>query len=192
MNDYLLHFGVKGMKWGVRKAPDRPIGIRRKRRGIISEFVNLRRKKTSRPTRPKSKPVQDLSKKPIKKMTDAELSKRIDRLSQEKRLRDLQNATSPVSKGHSIIKEVLTNSLKTTAQNVITQQATKRVNALVDKQFGDPTKTHDDALKRASAREKEAKAEALEFKNEVTRNNYYDEQIRKKRAAKVSGRHVRW
>jgi len=52
--DYLMHYGVKGMKWGVRKDPVTDGDIRRKRAELIKQAPNSdgsRRSTSSAPTK---------------------------------------------------------------------------------------------------------------------------------------------
>lgn len=38
MSDYLIHYGVKGMKWGVRKADDRPALSRSQKKSLKESY----------------------------------------------------------------------------------------------------------------------------------------------------------
>lgn len=188
MNDYLMHHGVPGMKWGVRKTPERssrPFFKRKKK--VSNQFRFLRR----RPTKPRTQTSRNLSKREIKNMSDEDLNKQVNRLQQEQKLQNLQNQTR--QKGKSMIAEILTNSAKTTLQNVITQQATKRINGTIDKRFGDPTKDkYDQLLKQASAREKNANARAQELENFEKERKIRDrEEDRRFRAVAARAKHAK-
>lgn len=193
MNDYLMHYGVPGMKWGVRKTPERsPRPFFKRKKKISNQFRFLRR----RPTKPRTAIVKQksLSNKNIKKMTDNEISNQINRLEQERKLQTLRDQTKTTKqKGKSLIAEVLSNSAKTTLQNVITQQATKRINGAIDKRFGDPTKDkYDQLLKQASAREKNANARAQQLANfEKERKIREQQEDRKFRAVVSRAKHAR-
>lgn len=87
MNDiFLEHFGVKGQKWGVRKA-----------RGDRSSFRD----------RAKAKKLGDLP--DIKKMSDADLRAAVSRLQLEKQFRELSKPPSNTFKAHGskFAKDVL-------------------------------------------------------------------------------------
>lgn len=193
MNDYLIHYGVPGMKWGVRKAPERsPRPFFRRKKKVSNQYRFLRR----RPSRSKEVTTKSksLSNKNIKKMSDSEISNQINRLEQERKLQTLRSQTQTTQqRGKSIIAEILSNSARNTLQNVITQQATKRINGAIDKRFGDPTKDkYDQLLKQASAREKNANARAQQLENfEKERKIREREEDRKFRAVAARAKHAK-
>lgn len=86
-SDYFAHYGVKGMKWGVRH--DKPSsGIRKKASATISKAKaerNRRKKAEFARRSPERKSVDTIraSKKKAKYMTDAELKTAINRLNLE-------------------------------------------------------------------------------------------------------------
>lgn len=76
-SDYLIHYGVKGMKWGVRRHKDKTTNNKRSSRKAKREEnrkVRTDRKKASRNRR---------------KLSDKELNDRIKRLENEKKLKKL-------------------------------------------------------------------------------------------------------
>lgn len=86
---YLEHYGVKGMKWGVRK--DRTTSSssreRRKPRNLIKE----RRRAKLNARSDERKDLDKLRKtKKVYEMTDAELKRAIGRMSLEKRYKELE------------------------------------------------------------------------------------------------------
>ncbi len=101
-NDYIAHYGVKGMKWGIRKTPeelgrnrlvlDKGSKIASDAKNAIQEIDKIRK------TAKKSDPQ-------IKKMTDDELRRRINRLNMERQYSQL---TQPeISKGASYVSSIL-------------------------------------------------------------------------------------
>lgn len=111
MNDALIHYGVKGMKWGVR-----------------------RKKKTApvESTAPKKK---------ISEMSDAELQKKIDRFNLEKRYKEALASTMPPPKEKSRAKKLVEDILYNSASNIGTQAVTyvmgKGANTLLKQIFND-------------------------------------------------------
>lgn len=90
--DYLMHFGVKGQKWGVRKA-----------RGDRSAF-----KKRAKANLP------DLS-----KMSNEDLKAAVGRMQLEKQFRDLSKATQPKKAGVDFAKGILKDVGKQKAKEAI-------------------------------------------------------------------------
>lgn len=132
MNDYeLLHYGILGMKWGVRRTPEQ---LRRARGELKSESDGGSKKTTS------SKSSSSSGKKRTSEMTEDELRSKIQRLELEKRYKDLMKATAPPpksTKGRDFVQRVLEKS----GENIMTQLTTvvmgKAVNATIGKMFGD-------------------------------------------------------
>jgi hypothetical protein len=86
-NNELMHHGVLGMKWGVRRA-----------RPTSGKKSALFKKKKAKQSSEKEKTPK---KKPVNKMTDEELRSAINRLELEKRYRDL--SPKQVSKGKKFV-----------------------------------------------------------------------------------------
>lgn len=92
MNDnrYLIHYGVKGMKWGVRK--DKPsVGASLKARAQTVRANKIERKRAKALDRATS---ARYTYKQRKHLSDDELRSRINRLNMEKQLRDLSRGRS--------------------------------------------------------------------------------------------------
>lgn len=130
-NSELLHYGILGMKWGVRRTPEQ---LRRARGELKSESDGGSKKTTS------SKSSSSSGKKRASEMTEDELRSKIQRLELEKRYKDLMKATAPPpksTKGRDFVQRVLEKS----GENIMTQLTTvvmgKAVNATIGKMFGD-------------------------------------------------------
>ena len=85
-NNELMHHGILGMKWGVRRA----------RRASGKNLASFKKKKIKQTSE---------KKKPLNKMTDEELRSAINRLELEKRYRDL--SPKQVSKGKKFVGDFI-------------------------------------------------------------------------------------
>ena len=94
MNDELKHFGVKGMKWGIRRTPAQ-LG------------------------HPTKKSSTSQRREEMKKMSDTELRNRINRIQMEKQYMQL---TAPdINPGKKFVKDVLVNAAKQTATSYVSK-----------------------------------------------------------------------
>lgn len=113
MENELYHFGIKGMKWGIRRYQnkDGSLTAAGKKRYSDSSSVNDG----------------------IKDLTDQELRDRINRLNLEKQYRDLTTPSGQkqVNKG----KQFVTSVLETSGKNIATQLVTYGMGAAVNKIF---------------------------------------------------------
>lgn len=130
MGTYLIHHGIKGQKWGIRRFQNADgtltdEGKRRKGRALdIAAKATYGLGKFN-----KTKKL----KKEIKGLSDAELNKRIDRLEKEKKLRDLtEQDTRP---GRTATKRVLSTVGSRVATTVLTGAAMYGIKVAIDKNF---------------------------------------------------------
>lgn len=109
-NNYLYHYGVLGMKWGVRRTPAQ-----------LGKSTSSTKKKSK-----KKKPAKPVPQKPVKKklrdMSDDEIRAKISRLKLEKEFKDLERnvKSSETSKSKKFVMDVL----ESAGKNVATQTAT--------------------------------------------------------------------
>lgn len=118
LDDALAHWGVKGMRWGVRRGRaiegkrskgDTPQGIK-KPKGSIRSFLKRRRDQKARPDETRKARIdrydrEKLAKVPIHYLTNAELKRKIDRAKLEKEMRELQ--VRPESGASKFIKDLV-------------------------------------------------------------------------------------
>lgn len=125
-NGVLVHYGVLGMKWGVRRTPAQ-LGHRTK-----SKKAKLSRESPKREAA-KTKSSSD-SKKNVKELSDAELRDAISRLELEKRYKELARSANPpkTSEGKKFVESVLRKS----GENIATQFTTYVMGTLVNKVAG--------------------------------------------------------
>ena len=103
-NNELYHYGIKGMKWGIRRTP-----------------AQLGHKP--------AKSTTSQRKSEMKKMSDAELRSRINRIQMEKQYMQL---TAPeVSAGKKFVKDVLVNAAKQTLTSYVSKYMNKGVEAVM-------------------------------------------------------------
>lgn len=122
MNDAFMHYGVKGMRWGIRRTKSGAKG-------------NAQAESKSK--LPEATP----RKKKISEMTDAELKEKIERLGLEKRYKEAMATTLPPPKTKSRAQKLVEDILYDSAKNIGTQTMVyvmgKASNKLLKKMFDD-------------------------------------------------------
>lgn len=96
MENELYHYGVLGMKWGVRRTPAQLA----KSNGKVKRKSEDNAKKSDMKKAVKSR----------RTLSDADLKKRIERIKMEKQLKDL--TAEEISPGKKFVSEVLSSSGK--------------------------------------------------------------------------------
>lgn len=122
-NAELMHYGVKGMKWGVRRTPVQ-LGHRRKPKKIA---------KRSRES-PEGEKKKSAPKKNVHELSDEELRQAISRLEMEKRYKELERSTNPQKNNDG--KKFVENILRKSGENIATQFTTYAMGTLVNKIAG--------------------------------------------------------
>lgn len=108
-NTELNHFGIKGMKWGVRKGSS----------------------KTNSPIKTSSdhNTAERLKTKNIKSLSNSELRELNNRLQLERQYKELNKTQT--NKGKKIVTDILTNSAKQVASVYVTKYMTKGIDRLL-------------------------------------------------------------
>lgn len=123
-NNELKHYGVLGMRWGVRRTPAQL--------GRSSDSSKKRKVRESRKAKKAAKAkASESSKKTVKDMTDAELREKINRLNLEKQYKDLSKNETAQSRGKQFVKDVLKKSAENLAPQVLNYFGAKGINKLI-------------------------------------------------------------
>lgn len=129
VNNFLAHYGILGMKWGVRRQPG-PNGLVGKG-GSSSKTTSSNKTDTDPDKVIKIRRREDVKNR--RKLTDEELIAKIGRLEKEKRLRELTE--SEVDGGRSAVKEILKSAGTKVATAVATGMMVYGVKAILTKEF---------------------------------------------------------
>lgn len=129
-SDELFHYGVKGMRWGVRKSRPTSGGTKKsKKKSLFSKMSDKKKKAAKAKEKSKEETQEPEKKKSVKDMSDAELRVKISRLQLEKQYADLSRQTEPVSKGKKFVEGIMTKS----GENIGTQLTTYVMGTAVNK-----------------------------------------------------------
>lgn len=131
-NKYLLHYGVLGMRWGVRRNTSSSSGSSR---GLFRR--KAKDTKGDGKIKTKKRTIQDL--------TNDELNTKIRRMELEKRYKDLAAQTNPPKseRGRKFVIDVLEQIGKNTLTNIGTQVANKGLGLAINKALGVKSYTKD-------------------------------------------------
>lgn len=116
-NNELKHYGVPGMKWGVRRAERRRAKIERKaeKEGWSEDYKNTAIAKTKK----------------VKQMSNSELKKLNERLQLENNYRNTKQQRR--SAGQKFVSDVLRESAKDTAKSYVTKYAKMGIETAIKK-----------------------------------------------------------
>lgn len=129
-SDELFHYGVKGMRWGVRKSRPTSGGTKKsKKKSLFSKMSDKKKKAAKAKEKSKEETQEPEKKKSVKDMSDAELRAKISRLQLEKQYTDLSRQTEPVNKGKKFVENIMTKS----GENIGTQLTTYVMGTAVNK-----------------------------------------------------------
>lgn len=140
-NRELYHYGVLGMKWGVRRTAAQ-LGHQIKTRRVAKKRKQSLEK--ARKTKAENKKAAEERQKLLAKgkiktkdMTPEELQARINRLELEKKYKDLQKSTIESTRGRKFIDKFLDASTEKLADNVTADLLAQTVKSLGAKGIND-------------------------------------------------------
>lgn len=140
----LYHYGVLGMKWGVRKDRTRGgFGKKKKKKARVvleSPFDQKKRQAEERSSRTRSDEIADRIKK-ISDMSDDELRSLINRMQLERQYKDLLPREQ--AKPKSFVKKFIARNGEYVLDQLVRKTADRAINVALDKKFGKNSRDKD-------------------------------------------------
>lgn len=144
MDDAIYHYGVKGMRWGVRRTPAQ-LGHKVARKSLMDTAKSVATKAKSGITKvgnvakssikaSREKDIEN-SKTAVKKMSSEELQRRINRLNMERNYRKLIEEQKDANRSEA------QKFVKTQFKNLANKVGDKAINKLVNKMFEEKDST---------------------------------------------------
>ena len=139
----LAHYGVRGMKWGVRRYQNKDGSLTAAGRKRYSDDGPSGKTAKPKASNGKVSTSEAPKKKSISEMSDDERRSEVSRLNLQKTYRDLMKSAYPPKKtasdrGKEIVSDILTNSAKNIGQQVATYVMGRGVNKVLKDIFDDP------------------------------------------------------
>lgn len=125
----LAHYGILGMKWGVRRTPEQ-LGHKTKSKKAkrSRESPKNSKDRTEQTSNPSS------ARKKLHELSNEELKEAISRLEMEKRYKELARSAEPPKSDAG--KKFVENVLKKSGENIATQFTTYMMGAMINKVAG--------------------------------------------------------
>lgn len=131
-NTELYHYGILGMKWGVRRTPAQLGHIvsagHKKLKNVVDEN---KQKKANKKAEEEHMSMPSVRK--TRKMSDSDIKAKIERLKLEKEYKQLLNDTRNESRNRG--KQFIASILETSGKNILTQLSAYGMGVLVNKIF---------------------------------------------------------
>ena len=174
MDDELYHYGVKGMKWGVRRTPAQLGHLvstgAKKVGGKVSEISAKRKKKKQEEEETRPKTTKD-----IKKMSTAELQQYYNRLNLQRNILTTQQEISRLQPKKVSAGEKFINALKGTAKRTLVPAAESAGKQYIEKMLKESlglNEKNSDSLKTLR--------DEVERLNLTNKKGLYEDQINKR------------